>query len=114
MADIRDKVMEKLNTEWDKLSRQQRRRMKQQNQKHEARTTFTRQELREANAASYELGKQIALKAAAKALKLGDVRLARVTEELARQEYENLVKPIEIIDGVNLKEKFEARGTKNS
>lgn len=114
MADIRDKVMEKLNTEWDKLSRQQRRRMKQQNQKHEARKTFTRQELSEANAASYELGKQIAMKAVAKTLKLGDVRLGRIADEIARQEYQNIIKPIEIIDGVNLKDKFEARGTKHS
>lgn len=114
MADIRDKVMEKLNTDWDNLSRQQRRRMQQQNKKQGARTTFSRQELSETNAAAYELGKQIALRAAAVSMKLGDVRLQRIVEEIARQEYQNLVKPIEMIDGVDLKKRFEEGKLKRS
>lgn len=101
MADIRDKVMDKLNTDWSKLTRQQKRQMQRRSKKFEARQTFTRQELTESNAAAYEFGKQIALMSAAKELKLGPTRLARVVDTLEKMEHQKLVEPLDVIDEAN-------------
>lgn len=98
MADIREKVMDKLNTDWDKLTRQQRRQWKRKSEKFGAKKTFTRQELTESNAAAYEFGKQIALMSAAKALKLGPVRLERIVDEIEGLEHDKLVKPLDVIE----------------
>ena len=98
MADIRDKVMEKLNTDWDKMTRQQRRQWQRKSQKFEAKNNFTRQELSESNAAAYEFGKQIALMSAAKALKLGPVRIERIVDMIGQLEHEKLVKPLDVLE----------------
>ena len=78
-----------------KKTRQQKRAESRRAKKYDNRQTFTKEELEEMNAASYEYGKRFALEAARKTLGLGEKRLARVNEELARIKYQHFVKPFE-------------------
>lgn len=87
------------------MNRAERRRIARSAKKFDQRNSFTREEVEKANASAYEYGKQLALKAAKKVLKLGDTRLNRIEEELKRQEYETFVKPFEDMEGVSSNEK---------
>jgi hypothetical protein len=96
-----DRIKQHVNVDHTKLTRQQRRQMERSGKKFESRNSFSKKELEEANAVAYEYGKQLTIKAAAKVLGLGEKRLQRITEELARQEYETFVKPFDDLRGAD-------------
>lgn len=79
----------------NKLTRQQKRSMQRSGKKFEERQTFTKDELHNANMASYEYGKQLVLLAAKEVIGLGPKRLDRIAEVIDRLEFEAFVKPFE-------------------
>lgn len=79
----------------DHTTRQQRRQLKRSANKYDKRVHFTKDEVTAANEASYEYGKQLALKAATEVIGLGPKRLERIAEAIAKLEFETFVKPFE-------------------
>ena len=68
------------------MNRQERRQRVRSSQKYDKRQTFTKKEVEDLNAASYQHGLAFALFAAAKALNLGEVRLDRIRKEIQQLE----------------------------
>jgi hypothetical protein len=78
-----------------KLTRQQRRQLERSGRKFEVKKTFSKVEVEQANAAAYEYGKQLVLKAATQVLGLGPKRIERIETVLTKLEYETFIKPFE-------------------
>lgn len=68
------------------MNRQERRNRERQSKKYEKRQTFTKKEVEEMNALSYQHGVAFALYGASKALNLGEVRLDRIRKEILQLE----------------------------
>ncbi|AYP68421.1 hypothetical protein HWB91_gp51 [Bacillus phage vB_BboS-125] len=68
------------------MNRQERRKRERSSQKYEQRQTFTKKEVEEMNALSYQHGVAFALYGAKKALELGEVRLDRIRKEVLKLE----------------------------
>ena len=69
-----------------KLSRQERRQRERTSKKYEQRQTFTKKEVEEMNALSYQHGVAFGLYGAKVALGIGEVRLDRIRKEVLKLE----------------------------
>ena len=68
------------------MNRQERRQRERSSKKYDKRQTFTKKEVEDLNAASYQHGLAFGLYAASRALNLGEVRLDRIRKEIQRLE----------------------------